>query len=80
MFDGIHNQQSTIGTPSEEFPGRVPTEILLSCLLVLVITANVCVFFKSKVYKNFNSSSILVLLTILQIFRLITFLRRLLTS
>lgn len=66
--------------PNEDFPARIPVEILLSCLLVLVITANICVFFKGKVYQNFNSSSILVCLTILQILRLITFMHRLIQN
>ena len=53
-----------IPPPNEEFPGRVPTDITFSCLLILVIVANIFIVIKLKVYKNFNSFIILVCLTL----------------
>jgi len=69
-----------LSTLNDEFPARMTVEIMFCCLLVLVITANIWVFIRSKVYKNFNSSSILVCLTLLQILRLITYMQRLITG
>ena len=65
-----------IGTPNEYFGWRVPIEITLSALLVLVITANIFVVLKCKVYKNYNSLTIMFCLTIMHFIRLSTFLKR----
>lgn len=63
--------------PNEQFGGRVPAEITLSCLLVLLITANICVMVKCRVHKNLNSFVIMTCLTVLQCIRMITFIWRL---
>ena len=63
-------------SPSDHFPGRVPTDIAFSAVLVLVITANVAVIFKCQIYRIFNSMVIMTFLTLLQTIRLITFLVR----
>ena len=62
--------------PNAAFPARVPTDIVFITLLVLLITANISVVIKCKVYKNFNSMCIMVFLTVLQFLRLITYFRR----
>ena len=65
-----------IATPNDYYAWRVPIEIALSALLVLVITANIFVVLKCKVYKNYNSLTIMFCLTVIHFIRLITFLKR----
>ena len=66
--------------PNAAFPGRVPTDIVFIALLILLITANISVVFKCKVYTNFNSMCIMVFLTVLQFLRLITYFRRVIVN
>ena len=80
MVGGTGDLPNSYQSPNEEFPGRVATELTLSALLILVITANIVIILKLKVYKNFTSMSIMVCLTVIQLLRLLTYLLRVLTN
>ena len=40
--------------PDEMFPGMMPTEICLSVILILLITANIVVVYSTRAYRVFN--------------------------
>ena len=66
--------------PSDVIRGRVALDTMFTILVFLVITANVYFVLKLKVYKNFNSMSIMISITIIQLLRLCTYIIRLVTD
>lgn len=63
-------------SPNDQFPGRVATELSLSAILILVLTANFVLIIKLKVYSNCNSMGIMMSVTVILCLRLITYLMR----
>ena len=66
--------------PEVEFPGRLPTEIILSSLLFLAITANIAVTVKCEGYKNKSSLFIISILSLQLLVRLSVYSYRILTD
>ena len=62
--------------PNEKFPGRVPSELCLSAILAILVAINIIVIVKLQVYKQMNSMTIMVALTLLQVIRMITYIWR----
>ena len=67
-------------TPNDTFKGRVAVELTLSAILILIISSNIVIVIKLKVYKNFTSMSIMVCLTVVQVLRLLTYILRVTTD
>ena len=66
--------------PEAEFPGRLPTEIILSSLLFLAVTANIAVTVRCQVYNNKSSLFIITILSLQLLVRLVIYLYRILTD